>query len=248
MPIRAKKTGRSAPEDALLTGDVPETVDPGLAALLEDPVDMGRSSGLPKLHPRPAFLLRHWPMNWEIGEVDGSPTWLPCIDLHFLVKGAGGIRTPGPHEPESNAYADAVLEARRRGWVYLPLSASIATEHLPAGVPAGRYRRRIRGQHPITRVDVEAWVTPWEVPQPGLPGQALAFAHDTETHNRWRASLVSSGQIAPPVPQARRQVISTIERHLGRARNSGVSPDVKAVQVEALTARLDAAKAAQVPA
>ena len=162
MPIRAKKKTSTA-ADALLVGDVPETVDPGLAALLEDPVDTGRSSGLPKLNPKPPFLLRHWPMNWEIGEVDGSPTWLPRVEPHLLVRGAAGIRTPGPHEPESNAYADAVLEARRRGWGYLPLSTSIPDELLPPGVPAGRYRRRIRGQHPITRVDVEAWVSAWAI-------------------------------------------------------------------------------------
>ncbi len=244
---RKNKKKTEAPTDALLVGEVPEVVDPGLAALLEDPISTGRASGLPKLHPRPAFLLRHWPMNWEVAEVDGAPTWLPCVDLHLLVRGAAGIRTPGPHEPESNAYADAVLEARRRGWVYLPLSGTIDAEHLPPGVPAGRYRRRIRGQHPITRVDVEAWVLAWEIPQPGLPGEPLSFELDRESYNRWRASLVTSGQIAPPVPQAKRAVLATITRHLGRARNSGVAPDVKAAQVEALTARLEAVNAAKVP-
>ena len=247
MPIRAKKKTSTA-ADALLVGDVPETVDPGLAALLEDPVDTGRSSGLPKLNPKPPFLLRHWPMNWEIGEVDGSPTWLPRVEPHLLVRGAAGIRTPGPHEPESNAYADAVLEARRRGWVYLPLSTSIPDELLPPGGPAGRYRRRIRGQHPITRVDVEAWVSAWDVPEPGLPGAPLTFTRHRESWDRWRASLVASGAIAAPVPQATRAVRQTIERHLGRTRNSGIAPDVKAAKVERLEARLAAATSAGVPA
>ena len=247
MPIRAKKKTSTA-ADALLVGDVPETVDPGLAALLEDPVDTGRSSGLPKLNPKPPFLLRHWPMNWEIGEVDGSPTWLPRVEPHLLVRGAAGIRPPGPHEPESNAYADAVLEARRRGWVYLPLSTSIPDELLPPGVPAGRYRRRIRGQHPITRVDVEAWVSAWDVPEPGLPGAPLTFTRHRESWDRWRASLVASGAIAAPVPQATRAVRQTIERHLGRTRNSGIAPDVKAAKVERLEARLAAATSAGVPA
>jgi len=247
MPIRPRKKS-SAAADALLVGDVPETVDPGLAALLEDPIDTGRSSGLPKVTPRAAFLFRHWPMNWEVGEVDGSPTWLPMVEPHLLVRGAAGIRTPGPHEPESNAYADAVLEARRRGWVYLPLSATIAAEHLPPGVPAGRYRRRIRGQHPVTRVDVEAWVSAWDVPEPGLPGEPLRFSRDRQSWDKWRASLVASGQIAAPVSHAQRSYTSTIERHLARTRNSGIAPDVKAAKVASLEARLAAATAAEVPA
>ena len=247
MPIRPRKKS-SAAADALLVGDVPETVDPGLAALLEDPIDTGRSSGLPKVHPKPPFLLRHWPMNWEIGEVDGEATWLPRIEPHLLVRGAAGIRTPGPHEPESNAYADAVLEARRRGWVYLPLSATIAAEHLPPGVPEGRYRRRIRGQHPITRVDVEAWVSAWDVPETGLPGEPLRFSRDRQSWDKWRASLVASGQIAAPVSHAQRNYTSTIERHLARTRNSGIAPDVKAAKVASLEARLAAATAAEVPA
>ena len=247
MPIRPRKKS-SAAADALLVGDVPETVDPGLAALLEDPIDTGRSSGLPKVTPRAAFLFRHWPMNWEIGEVDGEATWLPRIEPHLLVRGAAGIRTPGPHEPESNAYADAVLEARRRGWVYLPLSATIAAEHLPPGVPAGRYRRRIRGQHPVTRVDVEAWVSAWDVPEPGLPGEPLRFSRDRQSWDKWRASLVASGQIAAPVSHAQRSYTSTIERHLARTRNSGIAPDVKAAKVASLEARLAAATAAEVPA
>ena len=247
MPIRPRKKS-SAAADALLVGDVPETVDPGLAALLEDPIDTGRSSGLPKVTPRAAFLFRHWPMNWEIGEVDGEATWLPRIEPHLLVRGAAGIRTPGPHEPESNAYADAVLEARRRGWVYLPLSATIAAEHLPPGVPEGRYRRRIRGQHPITRVDVEAWVSAWDVPETGLPGEPLRFSRDRQSWDKWRASLVASGQIAAPVSHAQRNYTSTIERHLARTRNSGIAPDVKAAKVASLEARLAAATAAEVPA
>jgi len=247
MPIRAKKTRQTAPADALLVGEVPETVDPGLASLLEDPIDTGRSSGLPKVNPKPAFLLRHWPMNWEIGEVDGDPTWLPRVEPHLLVRGAAGIRTPGPHEPESNAYADAVLEARRAGWVYLPLSSTVPAALLPPGVPEGRYRRRLRGQHPITRVQVEAWVSAWDIPETGLPGAPLTFTRHRESWDRWRASLVSSGQIAPPVAHARRAYTSTIERHLARTRNSAIAPDVKAAKIERLEALLAAATAAGVP-
>jgi hypothetical protein len=109
MPIR-KKRGSPAPSDAILTGEVPEAVEPGLAALLEDPISAGGTpSGLPRLRPSAPFLLRHWPLNWEAAELEGEAVWLPEVSAHFLVKGAAGIRTPAPHEPETNAYSDAVV-------------------------------------------------------------------------------------------------------------------------------------------
>lgn len=249
MPIRGtKKKTATAASDALLVGEVPEAIDPGLASLLEDPIDTGRGSNLPRVESRPPFLYRHWPMSWEIGEIDGSPAWLPRIEPHLLVKGADGIRTPGPHEPESAAYSDSVLKARRKGWVYLPLSTIIPTELLPPGVAAGRYRRRIRGVHPVTRVETEAWVSAWAVPQSGLPDSPITFELHRESWDRWRASLVKSGTIAAPVAQARNHMRATIERHLGRTRNSSISPDVRAAKIADLERRIKELESAEVPA
>lgn len=246
MPIRKKK-GASTGADAVLTGEVPETVDPGLASLLEDPVSVGNApTGQPKVRPTPAFLLRHWPENWEIGLVDGEAAWLPEVTPHLLVRGAAGIRTPAPHEPEANAYSDAVLAARRLGWIYLSLSEAIPTELLPPGVPAGRYRRRIRGTHPITRVPTEAWVTAWETPIQGLPSRALSFELHRESWNAWRASLAASGKLPAPTEQAKARVLARLERHLRRAKNAPLSQEIKGERIALLQSRVDQASAAKV--
>lgn len=241
MPIRAKKrqSAPSAPSDAILTGEVPEAVEPGLAALLEDPISAGGAApGLPKLRPSPPFLLRHWPLNWEVGEIEGEAAWLPEVSPHLLVRGAAGIRTPAPHEPETQAYADAVLAARRLGWLYLPLSAEIPASLLPPGVPAGRYRRRVRGVHPITRVPVESWVTAWQVPQQGLPSQPINFELHEPSWNKWRASLVASGAIPAPTDAARNALRQKFDRHLKRTLASRLTGELRDQKVSKLKSRI----------
>tara|TARA_B100001094_G_C18126147_1_gene769586 strand:+ start:697 stop:1431 length:735 start_codon:yes stop_codon:yes gene_type:complete len=243
MPIRKKRP--NVAQDAILTGDVPDTLEPGLAALLEDPISAGGTpSGLPKLRPAPPFLLRHWPLNWEIAEVEGAAVWLPEVSPHLLVKGAAGIRTPAPHEPESNAYADAVLAARRLGWVYLPLSAEIPAKLLPPGVPAGRYRRRVRGVHPITKALAETWVTAWDVPQPGLASQPLRFTMHRESWDKWRAALVAAGTLAAPTEVAKAQVRQTLDRHLSRTLSSRMDKEQRAAKAEGLKHRIALVEAA----
>jgi len=238
MPIR-KKRGSPAPSDAILTGEVPEAVEPGLAALLEDPISAGGTpSGLPKLRPSAPFLLRHWPLNWEVAELEGEAVWLPEVSVHLLVKGAAGIRTPAPHEPETNAYSDAVLNARRLGWVYMPLSQEIPEKLLPPGVAAGRYRRRVRGVHPITKMPCEAWVTAWEVPQAGLPSKPISFVQHTPSWNAWRASLVSSGAVQAPTEAAKREVLNTYQRHLRRTLSGRMTGELREAKVSELKGRI----------
>ena len=238
MPIR-KKRGSPAPSDAILTGDVPEAVEPGLAALLEDPISAGGTpSGLPKLRPSAPFLLRHWPLNWEVAELEGEAVWLPEVSVHLLVKGAAGIRTPAPHEPETNAYTDAVLAARRLGWVYMPLSQEIPEKLLPPGVAAGRYRRRVRGVHPVTKVACEAWVTAWDVPQPGLPSRPIQFAQHRESLNQWRLSLLQAGTIQPASQVAKREVLQTYERHLRRTQSGRMAKELREAKISELKSRI----------
>ena len=244
MPIR-KKRGSPAPSDAILTGEVPEAVEPGLAALLEDPISAGGTpSGLPKLRPSAPFLLRHWPLNWEVAELEGEAVWLPEVSPHFLVKGAAGIRTPSPHEPETNAYTDAVLAARRLGWVYMSLSQEIPEKLLPPGVAAGRYRRRVRGVHPVTKVPCEAWVTAWEVPQAGLPSRPISFVQHAPSWNAWRSSLVSSGTVQPPTEAAKREVMNTYQRHLRRTLSGQMTGELREVKLKSLKSRIALVEAA----
>ena len=252
MPIPKKRTRkkRATAADAVLVGEMVEAADPGLASLLEDPIpDESRSATGPRLNPAPPFLLRHWAANWDVGTLDGASVWLPEVSMHLLVRGAGGIRTPGLHEPESSAYADAVMSARRDGWVYLPLDRVIDDPALlPVGVAPGRYRRVVRGHHPITRAPVEAWVKAWCVPVQGLPNAPLSFALDRPSWDRWRASLVAEGLIRPPIEAARAVYLGTIRRHLSRARASNMAESIRAPRVAQLERRLAAATSAEVPA
>jgi hypothetical protein len=247
IPKRGKKKPTTG-EDSILVGTLQDRPPSGLASLLEDPVPTRRGAGGPRLHPSPPFLLRHWPANWSVVEVEGAPLWLPDVDSHLLVAGAAGIRTPSEHEPPSAAYSDAVTRARQDGWIYLPLDVTIPTDLLPEGVPAGRYRRRISGHHPVTRLASEAWVRAWCVPVSGLPSEALRFRLDVDSWNRWRRSLVASGTIPAPPSRACEVYERTIRRHLGRAINANQPESVKARRVEALERRLTATLAAEVPA
>jgi len=248
IPKRGKRKKPTTGEDSILVGTLQDRADPGLASLLEDPVPSRRGAGGPRLSPSPPFLLRHWPRNWSVVEVDGSPLWLPDVESHLLVAGAAGIRTPGEHEPPSAAYSSAVTLARQKGWIYLPLDVTIPTDLLPAGVPAGRYRRRISGHHPVTRAPSEAWVRAWCVPVPGLPDEPLRFRLDTASWNSWRVSLVASGAISAPPPRACELYEATVRRHLVRAHKSASPETIKGPRISTLESRLASTLAAEVPA
>lgn len=145
-------------------------------------------------------LLRHWPANWEVAEVDGAPVWLPEISIHPVVPGANGIRTTNQGEGPEAAWVDAQIAARKKGWIYVDTDTAVPANCLPAGVPPGALPvRTYEVRDPESGAIGKTWVEVWKIPMPTIPGERQRWKFDRAAYNRWRLHLVESGQIQPPL-------------------------------------------------
>lgn len=182
MPVRSE-----APTTIPQGVDFSHLVDRSVAEGEEDEPWITAKPGWP-------FLLRAHPGEWEVAtEGLDAPTALPVIMRQTLRVGCDGIRTIKKHEQPSEAYSKAVDDARRRGFVYLPMIVT-DPEHLPPGVSPGRVQCKIKCKHPKKGAGVH-YADVWDVPQRTAPGKAQRFRRDMGAFNRWRVWLVTSGVV-----------------------------------------------------
>lgn len=221
---------------------------PDLSRMMRDETGLDAVFRL-RVKPSEPFLLQHRPNSWEV-ESEGldGPTWLPILAPRAIKAGANGMRTIKRGEQADDAYRAALARDERQGIQTIPLDLTVSAAHLPDGVPPGRYVRSLDAQDPRTRaegkVHVEAWKVPMEVPE----GQPHRFRFDRPSWNRWRAHLVESGVIAPPMESVR---LSLLRRHEARVLSAEVDPlpdEVRRRRVEEKAAIRDGIAAATVPA
>lgn len=243
---RARKNA----ESTILTESATPTAAPvveNLGHLLQAPADVAFRE-TPISAPNSRFFFRHWPREWEVELVDGKNVWLPILSPHILRAGTGNIRTLAPHEQHAphRAYETAVMDARRKGWVYVDPSTPVPEECLPANVPPGGYLRSI---DVVTRTGVggKRWLTAWTIPVKTLPGERQKWHFDRNGYNAWRKNLVEGGQISPPDDDVRARVIAKHQRHINRNRIKPIPADLRAENVGKITARFEAAKEATIP-
>lgn len=168
---------------------------------------------------QPDFHLMHHPENWEIVETPtGEYEWLPRLKPLYLQAGINGVRSVRGGGVDDSA---ARLSYRDRGWTIIPRDLGYVTKYPTA-----------RGQ--------SSYLT-WDTPH--LMGRKIVVRHDAEGYNTFRRSLVESGVIPTPAPEALEAVLHSLQSRINRAGKSIHIPGVKA-RVEADEKRLKGAKAA----
>lgn len=220
---------------------------PDMTALMRDETAVDDVFRL-RCSPSAPFLLQHHPNAWEIAEegLEG-PTWVPVLSPRRLVPGANGVRTVKRGEGKEEAFRKAIDKDERQGYRTLPMDLTVSAEHLPEGVPAGRYIRSLDCIDPRTRVEGKIHVEAWDVPMDAPAGQRHTFRFDRASYNKWRAHLVESGVIPAPLEAVR---VKLLRKHDARVLSAEVEPlpdEVRKRRVKEKAEKRDKVKAAKVP-
>jgi hypothetical protein len=227
-----------------------------LIDLMGDP-ELGDLQGERRIAKRPnkPFFLRHMATDWTIAIIDGAPVLLPELAPHVLLPGVNGVRTRDREEELSATYRDAVQDAIRQGWTYLPWSLQITDPaHLPAGVGPGKYIRDLKCRDRLTKAEGVFYTEAWNVPVPTPVGQDQQFKFDHAAFNRWRASIVRSapgaqdGLIDPPMDSVVELLRQRTAHHLGNVRaRPNHDPRDRDAKVTAAEKRVELAESAVAP-
>lgn len=237
------------PEKKPITPTQVEVEPDALVAMGRNPsaATLGQQAFL-QMPPGPGVLMRHHPANWEVGEIDGKPYWLPEISAQPKVAGTPGVKVLNQGEPPDAAWANAVFNGQRKGWVYIDMTRPVPVSCLPAGMPAGALPMREYDCHdPKTGRKGVCHVEVWKLPRPSLPDERQRFYFDRESYNKWRLHLVETGVIRPPLPHV---LAAKIEGRRQRIDNvsTAMAIEVRERLLKRPTAEYEQHKAATVPA
>jgi len=208
----------AVPKQQAEPSTTPQPDPSGLLALGRNPTAaaLGGKAYI-QLPPDPGSLLRHAPGNWEVGDVDGVPYWLPEISVQPKAPGTPGMRTVAAGADPETGWESAVFQGGRKGWVYIDLTKPVPPQFLPPGVQPGALPfREYDCRDPKTGATGVCSIEVWRVPQPSLPEERQRFFFDRPRYNAWRLWLVESGTIAPPLGHV---VAAKIERVRSRIDN-----------------------------
>lgn len=193
----------------------------------------------------PFFLVHHAASggSWEVAtEGMPGPTWLPVLQPYPIRPGAAGVRTVTAGEPRSRMWSRAVQILEEGGAVVLPLDLHVSSEHLPEGAAPGPYLRE------TDCLGGTFYHTAWEKPRRGVRGNTVQHHVDRAALNRWRASLVTSGVIAPPDPAILADAKARAARRVNvAARDASIPSEARAEAVATAKARADALDKATPP-
>jgi hypothetical protein len=187
--------------------------------------EIGSAFRLP-IRPNVRFFLAHTPEEWDPEPVKGTVAgveldgvfWLPGISKRVLEPGAALIRTRQKGEPVEATYEHAQEVSRRMGWVWLDPNRHLPAECLPPGVPAGGYWRAMPCIHPQTQQQGDYNFEVWNLPAETLPGRTQRFAYHRASFNLWRAWLVLTGQVKPPLDFLLESIRGRMAERVERAR------------------------------
>ena len=171
-----------------------------------------------KLAPAPPFFLVFDPGEWELGDIDGKPVWLPALAVLWEVPGVNNVRSTRGG-PDSSM---ARMKVEEQGRMVLPQQLGYV-KRLPAR--GGRWHHCLFWDH--TR----------------QVGNKTLTRHDDQGYNKWRPELLQNGTIPQPDPEvleiAIERLSDRVRRHASRANIPGVKAKLDIDQ-----ARLDSAKQA----
>jgi hypothetical protein len=201
--------------------------------------EIGSAFRLP-IRPNVRFFLAHTPEEWEPEVVKGTVAgveldgvfWLPGVARRVLEPGAALIRTRQKGEPVEATYQHALEVSRREGWVWLDPTRHIPAECLPAGVPAGGYWRTMPCIDPRTKQTGDHHFEVWNLPAETLPNRRQRFDFHRESYNRWRAWLVLTGQVKPPLDYLLESIRNRMRDRVDRARSLPLPDNALAAKIK----------------
>jgi hypothetical protein len=175
-----------------------------------------------------------------------EPTWLPELAIFRLEPGVQGVEVIKEGAPRASAWALALEQRRREGWVVLDPSQNIPDEFLPPGEAAGPYWRADSVYHLRSGVSGQRYR---EVFAQRLPARresaAPRWSFDKERYNRWLAWMVTEGNVPSPDEMTRDEVLAQLEAW-SSSQSRIVDPALRSQQAKAIMARLDAHRVARV--
>lgn len=141
-----------------------------------------------------------------------EPTWLPELALFRLNPGVQGVEVIREGQPRSAAWAMALEQRRREGWVVLDPSLEVPAEFLPEGEAAGPYWREESVYHQRTGIGGSAYREVWSQRLPSRRSTAPPrYKFDKARFNRWLAWMVEQDLVPAPDAMARDEVLAQIE-------------------------------------
>jgi len=146
--------------------------------------------------------------------VDGleEPTWLPELALFRLNPGVQGVEVIREGQPRQAAWAMALEQRRREGWVVLDPSLEVPAEFLPPGESAGPYWREDSVYHQRTGVGGSAFREVWSQRLPSRrPTAPPRYQFFKSGFNRWLAWMVEQDLVPSPDAMAREEVLAQLE-------------------------------------
>lgn len=220
---------------------------PDLASLVHDSTSIDEVTRVLS-KPTAPFLLQHHPNAWEVAtEGLDKPTWVPILHPRIIRMGANGMRTTKPGAPASDAYQRAIDIDSRHGVTTIPLDLIVKAEHLPNGMPEGRYIRTVDVTDPATKANgtkhIEAWQTPAHTPM----GQVQEFTFDRAAYNRWRVHLVVAGVVGKPPGSVIEKAKRKHGTRVAMAEVANLPDEVRKRRVEEQMADLNAVNGAVIP-
>jgi len=143
--------------------------------------------------------------------LDG-PTWLPELAKFRLEPGVQGVEVIKEGQPRTAAWALALEQRRREGWVVLDPSMQVPAEFLPPGEAAGPYWRADTVYHLRSGIGGERYREVWSQRLPSRRESAAPrFGFDRERFNRWLAWMVEQDHIPSPDAMARDEVMAQLQ-------------------------------------
>ena len=171
-----------------------------------------------KLAPAPPFFLIFNPGEWELGDIDGRPVWLPQLAILWEVPGVNNVRGTRGGADSSMAR----MKLAEQGQTVLDQSLGYV-KRLPAR--GGRWHHCLTWDH--TR----------------QIGNKTLTRHDDQGFNRWRLELLENGTIPKPDPEVLEITIERLSDRVRRHASRANIPGVKA-KLDRDQSRLDSARQA----
>lgn len=188
------------------------------------PTESGEATAAIKAKANYPFLLAHSPGDWEVGQVDGKPTFLPVLYRVPIQPGLNGVRTMDRYERPEKAAQDAIKYTERRGHKVIPPSLHLTAAHAgPLG--EGKYLRAIDCRDRLNDPIGTHWIEVWEIPIPTPPDEDQAFDYQRAPNNAFRAHLVESGIVDPPSELVMSRLRGRFGQRVGRVESTAY-PDM----------------------
>lgn len=175
-----------------------------------------------------------------------EPTWLPELAIFRLEPGVQGVEVIKEGQPRATAWAMALEQRRREGWVVLDPSTAVPAEFLPPGEAPGPYWRQDTAYHLRSGVSGTHYREAWSQRLPARRESAPPrWTFDRHRFNAWLAWMVQEDHIPGPDAMTRDEVLAQLEAWAAN-QSRIVDPALRARQSSAIGDRLELHRSARV--